>query len=91
MSGLFVLAFTLLDFVASEVFLRLGVCRVLACDRIVFTQYEFVWGVLGVLDRVVRTVTAKVTHEADKLALCILLCHFNFLITSALLLKCGLL
>ena len=52
----------------------------LASDRIILTKYELIWGILGILDRVVRTVIAKITHEADQLALGILLCHFNFLI-----------
>ncbi len=79
-AGIFVLAFTLFDFVAAKVFLGLCVGCMFARYRIIFSKHEFVWGVLGVFDRVVRSVTRQVTYEANKLALCILLCHFFFLI-----------
>lgn len=44
---------------------------------IILFEYEFVWCILGVFDRVVRTMTRQVTYEANQLALCILLCHFK--------------
>lgn len=52
----------------------------LACHWIVLLEYKFVWGVLSIFDRIVRAVTRQVTYEANQLALCILLCHFFFLI-----------
>lgn len=59
------LALAFFDFVSTEVFLCLGVRRVRASNWIVLAQNKLVWGILGVFDRIVRTVTRQVTDEAN--------------------------
>lgn len=51
------LALLFLDFVAAEVFLSLGEHDVLAQNRVVFAQAEFVGGVHGIFLGVIRTNT----------------------------------
>ena len=51
------LALLFLDFVAAEVFLGLGEHDVLAQNRVVFAQAEFVGGVHGIFLGVIRTNT----------------------------------
>ena len=70
------LALLFLDFVAAEVFLRLGEDDVLAQNRIVFAQAEFVGGVHGIFLGVIRTNTRFFRDQADELTLgVILFCH----------------
>lgn len=51
------LALLFLDFVAAEVFLGLGEHDMLAQNRVVFAQAEFVGGVHGIFLGVIRTNT----------------------------------
>lgn len=70
------LALLFLDFVAAEIFLRLGEDDVLAQNRIVFAQAEFVGGVHGIFLGVIRTNTRFFRDQADELTLgVILFCH----------------
>ena len=74
------LALTRLDFVAAEVFLGLGVGRVLAGYRVVFSERQlalsFSGAVLGIDRGVVRAVAAQITDQTNQLPLrVLLLCH----------------
>ena len=72
------LAFLFFDFVATEVLLSFGEDDVLAENRVVFFQTEFVGGVHRVFLGVVLTNTGLFRDEADEFALSIILFSHNY-------------
>ncbi len=57
-------------FVSAKVFLGLDVERMLAQDRIILTQLQFLWAVLGILGRVIMAVSGLLAHQTN---------HFSFI------------
>ena len=71
------LAFTWLDLVTAERFLRLSVSSVPASNWVILTQNKLIWSVHCVLARYVGTVFGEVAHKSNNLSLgIVLLCHF---------------
>ena len=71
------LAFTWLDLVTAERFLRLSVSSVPASNWVILTQNKLIWSVHRILTCYVGTVLGEVAHKSNNLSLgIVLLCHF---------------
>lgn len=82
--GIF-LALLFFYFVATKVFLRLGKDHMFAQNWIILTKTKLAWGVHGILLSIVKANTRLIRHQANKLALgIILLCHIRTILAYLL-------